>query len=123
RFDWRLTSRFVRPYRALVYPRFDHFDLVRRQRAGRRHLPAVQVPNQPLIQAAAVAVAGTDVGDRAAAHRVAAAIEPESVHLLGGTVAAVALLSKDRLDVASEIHARRRLRGTRARPHRGRRNG
>ena len=39
-------------------------------------------------------------GCRAAAHRVAAAVEPEPVHLLRGAVAAVALLPQDRLHVA-----------------------
>src|SRR5439155_22699540 len=55
---------------------------------------------------------------RAAGHGVLAAVEPETVHLLRRPVAAVTLLPENRLNVASKIHSRGRLREHRSRGHR-----
>ncbi len=63
-----------------------------------------------MIQPAAVRVAGSDDGDRAAAHGVLAAIEAKAVLLFLLPVAADAVLAQDRLDLRREVHlAGRRL--------------
>src|SRR5471030_300519 len=59
---------------------------------------------------AGFAVARSDDGDGAAAHRVAPAIKAQVVVLLRWTVAAVAVLPEDRLHVADEINPGGRLR-------------
>ena len=109
----RLAGGGVRPDRALVDPLPDDLGLFARQRAGRRHLLAERGADHAVIQAAAVGVAGSDVGLAASAQGVGAPIEPESAELLRRAVAADAVLAEDRLHIALEID-----RG-RSRPCRG----
>ena len=106
RIDWRrrdVAGRFIGPLRALIDPRLDDGDLFFRQRPGRRHLDAKCIADQPLIHAAAFAIAWPDHRKCAAAHRIAPPIEAEAVHLLRGTVAADAALPEDWLHIAHEL--------------------
>ena len=99
----RLAGGGVRPDRAFVDPLLDDLGLFAGQRAGRRHLLAERGADQAVIQAAAVGVAGSDVGLRASAQGVGAPIEAEPAELLRRAMAADAVLPEDRLHVALEI--------------------
>jgi len=92
-----------RPTCPFVDPLFDRGDLRRRERTGRQHLDTELVTDQTLIQRAAVGIARADYRNGAAAERVLSPIQTQPVLLLGGAVAAIALLPKDRLDVADEV--------------------
>ena len=83
------------------------------ERPRRRHLRAERGADQAVIQTAAVCIAGTDVRLTSAAHGVRAPIEPKAAELLRGTVTADAVLAENRLNVALEIDAGRRLGGRR----------
>ncbi len=116
----RDTREGVWPFGALVDPGFHDRDLIGGEWTRRRHLRTERRANQSVVQPAAIRVAGPDVRLPAASHRIGAPIEPEPVHLLIGTVTAVAVVAKDRLNVATEVHARGDLRG---RPHQDDRRG
>ena len=107
---------FVGPVRALVDPLPDDLDLPIAQRRARRHPLAEARARHAVIQPAAIRVARADVGLRPAAHRVGAAIEPEAGHLHFRTVAADAVVAKDRLHIALKVDRRRRLLGGGDRP-------
>ena len=110
----RFSSRFVGPFRSPIDPFLDRGNLFCRERSRGRHLHPEPVADQPLIQPARGAVAATDDRSGAAAHRVGAPIEAEPVLMNRRSVAAVAVLPEDRLDVADEIDAGlRRRRGRR----------
>ena len=83
------------------------------ERPRRRHLRAERRADQAVIQTAAACIAGTDVRLTSAAHGVRAPIEPQAAVLLRGTVTADAVLAENRLNVALEIDAGRRLGGRR----------
>src|SRR5262249_28294683 len=101
--DRRVSREVVRPFGALIDPCLDGIDLLLAERAGSGHLWAVLAPDQFQVKPADCAVAGHDHGRGPAPHRVAAAVEPEAMHLLRWPVALNAVLLQERLNVATEI--------------------
>ena len=102
----RLACQRVGPVGALIDPGLDCCDLGGRERTCRRHLRTEPRADQAVIQTAAIRVAGADIRLSATAQRIAAPVEPEPIHLLIGTVAAVTVLPKDGLYITAELHPR-----------------
>ena len=94
----------VGPVGTLIDPVSNRRDMFSRQCANRRHLRAVFGPGESQVHATRGTVPGTDDRDRTAAHRIAPAIEAEAALVDGRSVAAVAVLLENWLNVPCEIH-------------------
>jgi hypothetical protein len=97
----------IGPLGALIDPVFDRVDLGCGDLALLRHLLAVLRTNQPQVETARRRAAASQNDFGAAEKRGLPPIEPQPIALTIGTVALVAVLLEDRLDVADEIDARR----------------
>ncbi len=91
------------PLGALIEPILDDADLLRRERAGGRHLRLVDAGDAAVDQAAVRA--SRHDGHLAAARDESgfALVEAEGRHLLGGAVTGPTIFAKDGFDVAIEI--------------------
>src|SRR5581483_12443237 len=93
----RLSGERVRPVGSLIDPALDDVDLRRVERTGRRHRRTVTADACDAHVEPARRAVPSDDRDGAAAHRIAAPIEPEPVLVDGRAVTAVAVLPEDRL--------------------------
>jgi hypothetical protein len=93
----------------LVDPCLENADLVGRQRFGGRHPRSTGRVDEAMIELAAVRIARSDDRLCSTSQRVRTSIQPEPVHLLIRSVAAVTIVAKNRLDFALVVDGVRRL--------------
>ena len=100
-----LAGRAVGPLGALINPALDDVDLGGREPAFERHLTPEPRADQAQVETAGFRGTRRDDRDGAADERVTTPVQPVAVRLFLGTVALVAVLAEDGLDVALKIYA------------------